>query len=85
MIFLKNIGFVTFLFLSGCGLIAVEVTGVVSNGCAWISPIYLTESSITALRTAQTVNPEVRIDRENIVRHNKLYEEFCLEKGTKAN
>lgn len=61
--------------LAGC--ITVEVTGVTSDGCAWTKPLYLTEASIAALRSAQEVDPDVRIDREAIVTHNRLWQENC--------
>lgn len=67
------------ILMTGCGLVTVEVTGIRSDGCAWVSPLYLTEASINALRNAQKIDPMVRIDRENIVRHNRLYETFCPE------
>ncbi len=55
----------------------IRVDDVVSNGCAWVSDLYLTEASIKALRDAQVDHPEVRMDREMIVTHNRLYEENC--------
>lgn len=63
------------LLLAGC--ITVEVTGVKSDGCSWVSPLYMQKPSITALRNAQKEHPEVRIDREKIVAHNKNYQANC--------
>lgn len=57
--------------------VQVKVDGVRSDGCVWTSPIFLSEPSIQALREAQTKHPEVRIDREQISKHNKLYNENC--------
>lgn len=62
----------------GCA-VQVNVDGIVSDGCAWTSDMYLTEASIKALRDAQKDHPEVRVDREKIVTHNKLYQENCVD------
>lgn len=64
--------------MTGCaGLLTVEVTGVKSDACAWVEPLWLSEPSIKALRDAQTDHPEVRKDREAIVIHNKMTQLNC--------
>jgi len=60
------------ILMTGCGSLAVEVTDVKSDACAWVKPIWLSEPSIKALRDAQEEHPEVRADREAIVLHNKI-------------
>lgn len=54
-----------------------ESEPVVSNGCEWVEPIYLSEATIKALRELAQTNPEVQQDRINLATHNKNYEEFC--------
>ena len=75
----------TILLMSGCASLGrltdseIErgITEVDINGCSWALPIYLSESSIEALRKAQETSSEVRADRVAIAMHNKKYMEFC--------
>lgn len=74
---MKNI-FVVFLsifLLTGC--VTLNIEGVRSDGCAWVTDLYLSKPSATALLNAQQTNPEVRVDRERIASHNKNWQKNC--------
>lgn len=63
------------VLLSGC--VNANIEDVRSDGCAWVRPILLSDASIQALREAQKTHPEVRQDREKIVKHDILWFENC--------
>lgn len=68
----------TMISTTGCAtLLTGGAPGVPTDGCEWVRPIYLSEVSIDALRSAQAVDPAVRRDREAIAAHNRNFETIC--------
>lgn len=69
------------MLLMGCSQIMGETKPpkvvIKSKECTWVKQIRLSKTAVNVLREAQVDHPEIRRDRENIVRHNFAVQDNC--------